>query len=236
MMLKKLGSLLAVAAAIAFGSSAQAQVLLAGFESGVSPAAGWADDGGSPPATTPTLSTLTNPLVATEGLSALQINPVPGSKNYFMFNISDNTGAFRSALSGHRKLLADFTYHGAQMQGQYANVDKISIQTVAGGYWHEVLPTGGDNWQTAPAGPPATTTQFTREWSLATFPTIYDAVDPWVSIVFSINYDRAFFGQGAHPRFWVDNIRVADPVPEPTTVGLATCALAGLGMLRRRRR
>ncbi len=231
MMLKKLGSLLAVSAALGLASSAQALVVLGDFEGTTSPALGWADDGGSPPATTPTLSTLANPLVATLGSSALQINPVPGSKNYFMFNLADSTGLFRSAIQGNRKLLADFTYHGAQMQGQYANVDKISVQTPANGYWFEILPTGGDNWQTAPAGPPAGTTQFTREFDLSGV--VLSPTDPYVSIVFSINYDRNFFGQGAHPRFWVDNIRV---IPEPATVGLATTALAGLGMLRRRRR
>jgi PEP-CTERM motif len=241
MMLKKFGSLLAVAAALGFAGAAQAEVILADFEVDVPTAANsstagnasaWSDDGGSgPPPTQPTLSTFANAAVATHGTRALQINPVPGSKNFFLFNIADSTGAFKSAIQANRKLLADFTYHGSQMNGTiYANVEKISVQTVGNGYWYEVNPVSNPSveWQTAAA--PNGVFQFTREYDLSGV--VWDA-DPWTSIVFSINYDRAAVGAGAHPRFWVDNIRV---IPEPATIGLATVGLAGLGMLRRRRR
>jgi hypothetical protein len=243
-MMKK-ACFLALALAVCASAAARGQSVqvIGDFEGGSLDGWAGASDGPGgfggtvPPNTVPALSSVAGGGIAnTSGANALRIAGGPGAQNFWAIALNDTghpglAAKIAAAAATGGSLKADVTFVASQFNiaaSNWAQWNKISIQTTASGWTEVEVPAGTDPGWNAGLG----NQTYTYSWPLAA---IDATAGPFANIIMSINYDRtAYAGQNA-PAFFVDNIRL-ESIPEPGSLALMGLGLAGAGLARRRRR
>jgi hypothetical protein len=190
-----------------------------------------------PPNTLTQLSSVVGAGIAnTNGLNALRIGNGPGAQNFWAIQLND-TGSpgladkIAAAAAHGGSLKADVTFVASQFNiatSNWAQWNKVSIQTPANNYWKEVeVPAGVDPGWNASLGNQTATYQ----WPLASI----DATGgTFANIIMSINYDRGAYANVNAPAFFADNIRIEYTVPEPGALALIAMGGSTLAIIRRR--
>lgn len=239
MMSRRFACLFAVIAACAISTAhAQSVIVIGDFEGLANNTAnpeGWTGQNGA------TAASFNNPpgFGATTGTGAMSV--ATGTNFVWAFRLDNNARPTLGAdILSHPILKADVTWVTSQWPDStpgdttenWAKIDVVAVNDNTG--WEQVPgtidtanPGFPGSWDSVNFG--ATHTR-TVGWDLSTM-----AIDTagFVQLWMSTNMSNTSFPNGS--RFWIDNIRLEQAIPEPTTFGLAAIGGA-LALAARRRR